>query len=97
MVKPVSKTAARPQQKATPEQAEALAKQLADRPYGSEAPVSAPEPKQEKAKSFSMSLPPALYQRLEEQAYANKRSGVGPKTVSGIIREALAAAGYVEN
>lgn len=95
MVKPRSQTASGSpqQQKATPEQAEALAKQLADRPYGSEA--TAPEPKvQEKAKSFSMSLPPALYQRLEEQAFANKRSGAGPKTVSGIIREALAAAGY---
>ncbi len=93
MVKPLSRTASGspPQQKATPEQAEALAKQLADRPYGSEA--AAPEPK-EKAKSFSMSLPPALYQRLEEKAFANKRRGEGPKTVSGLIREALAAAGY---
>lgn len=90
MVKPVSRTAAS-QQKATPEQADALAAQLADKPYGSDSAVKA---KPEKAKSFSMSLPPALYQRLEEQAFANKRSGAGPKTVSGLIREALAAAGY---
>jgi len=92
MVKPISKTATGSQKvKATPEQAEALAAQLADKPYGDEA---APSAKIEKAKSFSMSLPPALYQKLEEKAFANKRSGTGPKTVSGLIREALAAMGY---
>ncbi|WP_248747875.1 hypothetical protein [Pseudomonas sp. MWU12-2037] len=44
------------------------------------------------ARSVSISLPPALIEKLEDQALSNKRSGGGPATVSGIVRAALEAA-----
>lgn len=91
MAKPPSASASASKNRATAEAADALAKQLADKPYGSQGlavPVAA------KAKSISISLPPVMVAKLEDAAHANKRSEAGPKTVSAIIREALEAAGY---
>lgn len=68
----------------------ALVDALADRPYGSDKPVT------EKARPLTISLAPSLIIQLEDAAIANKRSGHGPKTASAIIREGLAAIGFVE-
>ncbi len=76
---------------------EALAAQLADRPYGEsgaalpEAPAGKAVPK---AKPISISLPPHIIAELEEQVMENKRSGEGPRTVSGLIKLALRHYGY---
>lgn len=78
--------------KAVPDKAAvaALVDALADRPYGENKPVS------EKARPLTISLAPSLVIQLEDAAMANKRSGKGPKTASAIIREGLAAIGFVE-
>ncbi len=47
-----------------------------------------------KARPLSISLPPEIVEQLEDQVRDNKRSGDGPKTVSGILRELLEKAGY---
>jgi hypothetical protein len=47
-----------------------------------------------KARPLSISLPPEIVEQLEDQALENKRSGDGPKTISGILREILEEAGY---
>lgn len=78
----------------TPEAAEALARQLADKPYG-EQRVTADPPK--KSKPLSISLPPDLIEQLEERVRDNKRSGSGSRTVSGLIRESLIRDGYSTN
>lgn len=90
MPKPPSKTASGSHAKATAEQAEKLAQQLADKPYGSvkEAPTEA------KAQNVSISLPPAMIERLQDAALANKRGAGDLKTVSAIVRDALERAGY---
>lgn len=88
MPKPPSKTASG-QKGATPEQADKLADAIADKPYGGVKP--APEAK---AQNVSISLPPALIVKLQDAAMANKRSGSDLKTVSAIIKDALARAGY---
>lgn len=87
MPKPPSKTASGIQ-KATPEQADKLAKQMADKPYGG---VKDIEPK---AQNVSISLSPALIEKLQDAALANKRGGGHLKTVSAIVRDALERAGY---
>jgi hypothetical protein len=87
MPKPPSKTASGIQ-KATPEQANKLAQQLADKPYGG---VKEVEPK---AQNISISLPPALVEKLQDAALANKRGAGDLKTVSAIVRDALERAGY---
>lgn len=74
---------------------EALADQLADRPYGESLP--APKPtvlERPKAKPISISLPPDVIDALEDQVIKNKRSGEGPRTVSGLIKLALRQHGY---
>ncbi|RYF36380.1 MAG: hypothetical protein EOO38_27770 [Cytophagaceae bacterium] len=76
---------------ATPEAADALARQLADKPYGGEKD-KAEGPK--KAKSLSISLPPDLIEQLEDRVRDNKRSGSGSRTVSALIRELLLTNGY---
>lgn len=99
MPKPPSKTASGQKSQATPEQAGKLADVLADKPYGSvrpdpinaSAPAKALEPK---AQNISISLPPALIVKLQDAAIANKRGGSDLKTVSAIIKDALAKSGY---
>ena len=59
-------------------------------PYGEDKPVP------EKARPLTISLAPSLVIQLEDAAMANKRAGKGPKTASAIIREGLAAIGFVE-
>lgn len=93
---------AAPKIKADPAAAEALANELADRPYGEDKttpepapePEPTPEPVVKKAKPISISLPPEVIQDLEDRVRANKLSGDGPRTVSGLIKEALKSSGY---
>lgn len=75
----------------TDQEANALASQLADRPYG-EAKTSFEAGK--KAKPLSISLPPDVIEQLEDAVRDNKRSGAGPRTVSALVREALDLAGF---
>lgn len=90
MPKPPSQQA---KTKTVPSQAavEALANELADRPYG----VTQVEPVQEKPaqpvkrKPISISLPPEMIERLEDLALKNKRAGTGPKSVSALVLDAL--------
>lgn len=88
MPKPASKTAAA-RTTATPAQAEKLAQQLADKPYG-----GVKESAEAKAQAVSISLPPAMIEKLQDAALANKRGGGDLKTVSAIVRDALERAGY---
>ena len=71
---------------ASPDEAEALANKLADKPYGDEAQ---PQPENEKQARTSISLPKSLLQTIEDMARDNKRQGIEPKSVSAIIRDAL--------
>lgn len=71
---------------ASPDEAEALANKLADKPYGDEAQS---QPKIEKQARTSISLPESLLQTIEDMARDNKRQGIEPKSVSAIIRDAL--------
>lgn len=76
---------------------EALADQLADRPYGDTPPSPPVIPAAvvpAKAKPITISLPPHTIIELEEQVMENKRSGEGPRTVSGLIKLALKHYGY---
>lgn len=96
-IKPRSKTAVAAEQRHTPDPAEIerLAKTLADKPYGQQAAgTDAKMPDSEKAKPLAISLPPAMIERLQDQALSNKRSGAELKTVSAIVRDALERAGY---
>lgn len=108
MVKKVSQTVSQPRAAVSDEQVVALAELLADRPYGeasaaaakAEAEAKAAEEAKAKAaamakpRTLSISLPGGLIEKLEDAARANKRTELGPKTVSGIIRAALEAAGF---
>lgn len=87
MPKPPSQTAAA-RHTATPAQVEKLAQQLADKPYGSVKDV------EKKAQNLSISLPPAMIEKLQDAALANKRGAGDLKTVSAIVRDALERAGY---
>lgn len=80
MPKPPSKTAAGARDIAA--EADALARQFADRPYGQDR-------KMEDLVRTSFTLPKHLLTELEDEALANKRAGREPKSVSAIIREAL--------
>lgn len=77
---------------ATSEEADALARQLADKPYGERSPTVAEPAK--KARPISISLPPEIIEQLEDVVRDNKRAGAGLRTVSALIREALEVAGY---
>lgn len=79
---------------ATSEEADALARQLADRPYGEQ---KAAQGTVKKAKALSISLPPDLIEQLEDAVRDNKRSGSGSRTISALIREALERDGYKNN
>lgn len=78
----------------TAEEADALARQLADKPYGEKRPM--PE-SAKKAKPVSISLPPDMIEQLEDTVRDNKRSGSGPRTISALIREALEREGFKTN
>ncbi|MBW5416302.1 ribbon-helix-helix domain-containing protein [Pseudomonas sp. MAG002Y] len=79
---------------ATPEEADALARQLADKPYGEKMRASESV---KKAKPLSISLPPDMIEQLEDTVRDNKRSGSGSRTISALIREALERNGYKSN
>ncbi len=70
---------------------EALVNSLADRRYGGEL-EELPKPR---PKPITLSLPSDVVLALEDQVRANKLSGEGPRTVSGIVKALLADAGYV--
>lgn len=72
----------------TSEQAEELAKKLADKPYGSEI-KDAYSPEIEKQKRTTISVGESLFLKIEDLAIKNKRNGVEPKSVSAIAREAF--------
>ena len=95
MPKPRNQTASE-QKKVSPNAAEIerLAKSLADKPYGQQGQTSAKMPESEKAKPVAISLPPAMIERVQDQALANKRAGLDLKTVSAIVRDALEKSGY---
>lgn len=88
MPKPPSQTAS-VRRSATPAQAEKLAQQLADKPYG-----GVKESPEAKAQNISISLPPSMIEKLQDVALANKRGAGNLKTVSAIVRDALERAGY---
>lgn len=93
MPKPRSQTAAARQHEdpaLAHAKAERLADQLADRAYGE----AKEDPDLDKPGNVSISLPLSLTRKLQEVALVNKHRGSGPKTVSAIIREALAEKGY---
>lgn len=71
----------------TPEQAEALAQRLADKPYGEEKKIVLPET--ESLSRTTISLSTALLRKMEDLAYVNKREGKDPRSVSAIVREAV--------
>ncbi|BDH20851.1 TPA: CopG family transcriptional regulator [Providencia alcalifaciens] len=86
MVKKPSQQAANNRAEVTAEQAELLAKRLADKPYGStENTLQAPE----KQSRTTISLNESMLVELEDIALKNKREGRDPKSVSAIVREAL--------
>lgn len=69
-------------EKAAEKTAEKLAEKLADKPYG--------KPKSnDTITRTTITLPKSLLMELEDEALANKRKGIGPKSVSAIIRQAL--------
>ncbi|EIU3733322.1 TPA: hypothetical protein ACRMXN_005651 [Pseudomonas aeruginosa] len=72
-----------------PAEIEALARELAGRPYGSK------QPAKQKAKPVTISLPPSMIEQLEDAALRNKRENGDLKTVSAIVRDALEAKGYI--
>ncbi|WP_410687946.1 hypothetical protein [Avibacterium paragallinarum] len=67
----------------TEKDTEKLAEQLADKPYGKAKPYD------ETMVRTSFALPKTLLNSLEDEALANKRAGIEPKSVSEIIRRAL--------
>lgn len=96
MPKPPSKQLQQARTLPSNAQVEALANELADRPYGVTAATAPTSSAAEwvKRKTLSISLPPDLIERLEDAALRNKRAGEGPKSVSAIVLAALEEAGY---
>lgn len=68
--------------KVTEKQAQKLADEIADKPYGD-------KKESDKMVNTSITLPQSLLNQLEDEAFANKRKGVEPKSVSAIIRDSL--------
>lgn len=86
MVKKPNQQAATNRSEVTFEQAELLAKRLADKHYGStENTLQEPE----KQSRITISLNKSMLVKLEDMALKNKREGRDPKSVSAIVREAL--------
>lgn len=67
------------------DEAEKLAKELADKPYGSEPEKNT----NDELVRTSITLPQSMLNHIEDIAYQNKRAGVEPKTVSALIRQAV--------
>lgn len=74
---------AKPRPTVSLEDADRLADQLADKPYGSDPKVK------DTLRRTSISLPESMLHRCEELAFENKRSGKQPRSVSAIVLEAL--------
>lgn len=66
------------------DQAENLAKQLADRPYG-----NPPLDQGDEMIVTSISINKSLLHRAEDLVNRNKRANIEPKSVSALIRKAL--------
>lgn len=73
----------------TDQLAEELAERLADKPYGSIEKPEKDRAEQEKQCRTTISLGESMLRRTEDLALKNKRSGIEPKNVSAIVREAL--------
>lgn len=86
MVKKPSQQAAKNRNEITAEQADLLAKRLADKPYGSTENHLQEPAKQSRT---TISLNESMLVKLEDMALKNKREGREPKSVSAIVREAL--------
>ncbi|MBS0970708.1 hypothetical protein CYR40_18320 [Chimaeribacter arupi] len=69
--------------------ADALARKLADRPYGEE------KKEEDVVARTTISLPKSLLIKLEDVALDNKRAGREPKSVSALIR--LATEQYLDS
>lgn len=67
------------------EEAEKLANEIADKPYGK----ASPESNNEEMTTTSFALPTSVLYALEDIAKNNKRAGIEPKNVSALIREAI--------
>lgn len=72
----------------TSEQADELARKLADKPYGSEERQIINE-EAEKQKRTTISINESLLLKIEDLALKNKREGKAHKSVSAIAREAF--------
>jgi len=70
-----------------PKEADKLANELADKPYGSK--PREVEQELEKLTRTSISIPATLQEQVEDLALRNKRSGAELRTVSAIVRAAL--------
>ncbi|RMO27669.1 hypothetical protein ALQ43_03592 [Pseudomonas savastanoi pv. glycinea] len=90
-VKKASETANRRGQ-VSEEASERLARELAGKPYDSAPVVKAPDMR--KPVPVSISLPPGILEKIEDDVRENKRSGKAHRTVSAIVRHALEAQGY---
>lgn len=71
-------------EKTVSEEANKLADEIADKPYGE---VSQSETEEMTTTSFA--LPKAVLYELEDIAKENKRAGIEPKNVSALIRDAI--------
>lgn len=89
MVKRPSQQASTLRARVTDEESEALAKRLADKPYGSTEKAEQEKPEQELQCRTTISLGESMLRKAEDRALQNKRSGKDPKNVSALIREAL--------
>lgn len=76
----------------TDDQAAKLADMLANKTYGE--PAKAASQVEEKARPISISLPPSMIEKLQDEARDNARAGEGARTVSGILRVLLEKNGY---
>ena len=70
-----------------PKEADKLANELADKPYGSK-PRDV-EQDVEKLTRTSISIPVTLQEQVEDLALRNKRAGAELRTVSAIVKVAL--------
>lgn len=89
MVKKPSMQASATRTSVTDEEADALARRLSDKPYGSPEKIDEAKPEQEKQCRTTISLGESMLRKTEDLALQNKRSDKDPKNVSAIVREAL--------
>ncbi|KEA54035.1 MULTISPECIES: hypothetical protein [Mangrovibacter] len=69
---------------------EQLAERLAGKPYGSPGNSTPVTEAEDPLKRTTISLPASLLDKTEDTALKNKRSGRDPKSVSALVRDALA-------